>query len=113
MGENEIQPGHYVTVNTGLKLETPSGIYARICSKSGLASRRGIHISAGVVDPTFRGEIRVVFNFGRDPFFIARGMTIGQMVFERFITADLHFVENLHSVTIRGECGFGFGFPFE
>lgn len=46
-------------VGTGLSLELPGEHYARIAPRSGLASKFGIDVLAGVVDADFRGEIKV------------------------------------------------------
>jgi dUTP pyrophosphatase len=104
----EIQPGHRATVKTGLKMEIPEGVYARIASRSGLASRNGIIVGAGIVDPTYRGEIRVVlFNLGQSAFWIVKGLKIAQLVFEQFVTADVQVVGELSSSTERAGKGFG------
>lgn len=97
-------------VNTGIALEFPpnSGVYARIASRSGLASR-GIVIEGGVVDPDYTGPICVLLrNYGNETYHMAAGTRIAQLVFEKFannIVLEETFTHNRE--TIRGHCGFG------
>ena len=47
-------------VQTGLAISLPSGVYARIAPRSGLAVKKFIDVGAGVIDSDYRGEIGVV-----------------------------------------------------
>ena len=47
-------------IPTGLKIKVPYGHYGHLCSKSGLAMRHHIHVGAGIVDPDYTGEIKVL-----------------------------------------------------
>jgi dUTP pyrophosphatase len=59
------------------------------------------------VDPTYRGEIRVVlFNLGQSAFWIVKGLKIAQLVFEQFVTADVQVVGELSSSTERAGKGW-------
>lgn len=50
---------------TDLSLAIPSGTYARVAPRSGLAVKHSIDTGAGVVDEDYRGNIGVVlFNHG-------------------------------------------------
>ena len=52
-------------VKTGLSISFPTGLYARIAPKLGLALKKFIDVGAGIVDGDYRGEARVVlFNHG-------------------------------------------------
>ena len=46
----------------GFAIEIPTGYYAHIYDRSGNASKRGIHIMAGVIDSGYRGEVIVKFD---------------------------------------------------
>ena len=96
------------TVRTGVFMEIPEGYYGRIAPRSGLAHNHGIDVLAGVVDSSYRGEIRVVlFNTDKDePFQIQAGDRIAQMIIERHYNFEFVEVEDL-SETTRGESGFG------
>ena len=100
-----ILPGNRGLVSTGLSIELPPGTYGRIAPRSGLAVKNGLDVGAGVVDPDYRGEIKVVlFNFDREPF--KPGYRIAQLIIERCETPDVMEVLETQSTT-RGEGGFG------
>ena len=67
------EPGSTVAVRTGLALELPSSHGALVEDRSGLALR-GVTTLAGVIDPGYRGELRVVLtNLGNEPQTVAPG----------------------------------------
>jgi dUTPase len=43
-------------VPTGLAMSIPEGLYGRIAPRSGLASKHGIDVGAGVIDADYRGQ---------------------------------------------------------
>ena len=105
-----IDPQTWKGVGTGITLEFPSDCYARVAPRSGLAFKKGIDVFAGVVDSSYRGEIRaILMNHGMEPVHIAVGDRIAQIIFERIYTphviAEVPFEEL--SNTKRGEGGFG------
>jgi hypothetical protein len=53
------EPGSTVAVRTGLAMELPSTHGALVEDRSGLAVR-GITTLAGVIDPGYRGELKIV-----------------------------------------------------
>lgn len=101
-----VLPGKRAVVGTGIAMELPDGVYGRVAPRSGLSVKHGIHIGAGVVDPDYRGEVKVVvFNLGSEPYVIKPGYRIAQLILERFLM-DQVVVGNL-SDTQRGDGGFG------
>jgi len=102
-----VNPGARVVVPTGISVELPQGTYGRIAPRSGLAVKHGLDVLAGVIDPDYRGEIKVVlFNSDtRVPYVIRPGYRIAQLILENFTIADV--VEAPLSETNRGESGFG------
>ena len=89
-------------------MEIPEGYYGRIAPRSGLAHKNGIDVLAGVVDSSYRGEIRVIlYNTDKEETLQVRsGDRIAQMIVERHYNFEFVEVEDL-SVTERGEGGFG------
>jgi dUTP pyrophosphatase len=100
------EPGSTQAVETGLALEFPSTHGALIEDRSGLAVR-GITTLAGVIDPGYRGEIKVVLtNLGVNPVEIQSGDRIAQLRIVERIEASFQEVAEL-SEAERGAGGFG------
>ena len=94
-------------VKTGLTMTFPSGMYARIAPRSGLAVKKFIDVGAGVVDQDYRGEVGVVlFNHADDDFQVKQGDRIAQLILEKIATPEVQEVQELGD-TKRGAGGFG------
>jgi dUTP pyrophosphatase len=99
-------PGAWASVGTGLHLEIPPGHVGLVWPRSGLAVRHGIDTLAGVIDSDYRGELRVVLvNHGREPYAIAAGDRIAQLLVQR--VERVEFVRSLLAGSERGAGGFG------
>ena len=93
-------------VKTDIGFEIPVGFYGRIASRSGLGSK-GYDIGAGVIDSSYRGEIKIVFiNSTSSDYTIKKGDKIAQIIFEKHYSFDFKQVETL-SASTRGTDGFG------
>jgi len=94
-------------VSTGIAVELPKGVYFRVAPRSGLAVKNSIHTMAGVVDPSYRGEVKVILrNFSFKRLKIKAGDRIAQGILEQVKTPKIQVVDEL-SGTSRGEGGFG------
>lgn len=101
-----IAPGETKAVGTGLAFEFPAEFGALVEDRSGLALK-GITTLAGVIDPGYRGELKVVMtNLGSKPFDIQPGDRIAQLRIVRRIDAEFAEIESL-SETPRNTRGFG------
>ena len=104
-------PGERATVPTGVAIALPSGIAGLVTPRSGLAARYGISLvnSPGLIDPNYRGELRVVLvNLGDARFEATAGDRIAQLLLVPFMTPDALVVDELPpSGDDRGENGFG------
>ena len=101
-----IVPGATVAVSTGVALEFPSTHGALVEDRSGLAVR-GVTTLAGVIDPGYRGEIKVVVtNLGAEAMDVKVGDRIAQLRIVQRIEADFEEVIEL-GVAARGANGFG------
>ena len=61
----------------------PSGTYGRIASRSSLAANQSIDVGAGVLDPDYTGEVRVLLvNNGNEIFQVNKGDRIAQLILE-------------------------------
>ena len=100
------EAGSTQAVATGIALEFPPTHGALVEDRSGLAVR-GVTTLAGVIDPGYRGEIRVVMtNLGTEPVEIKAGDRIAQLRIVQRIEASFEVVEELGDAA-RGERGFG------
>ncbi|WP_300574751.1 dUTP diphosphatase [Phenylobacterium sp.] len=105
----EVAPGERVLVPTGLAIAVPEGHEAQVRPRSGLALRHGIVLpnAPGTIDSDYRGEIQVILlNAGTEPFRIARGDRIAQLVIAPVIQAAWDETDTLDE-TARGAGGFG------
>jgi dUTP pyrophosphatase len=100
-------PGEWGTFDTGLAMAIPEGTVGLIWPRSGLSVKSGIDTLAGVIDSSYRGEIKVVLiNLGNEHKTIKTGDKIAQLVIQEVFIDDIVEVDQL-SETIRGTNGFG------
>jgi dUTP pyrophosphatase len=96
-----------VLVGTGIAISIPDGLYGRVAPRSGLAVKHCIDVGAGVIDPDYTGEIKVVlFNHGDKDFEVKKGDRIAQLILERCETPMVKEIGLLEE-TLRGSDGFG------
>lgn len=104
-----LEPGARVLVPTGLRMEIPEGYEVQVRPRSGLALKHGITLpnTPGTIDSDYRGPLGViVMNAGSEPFHIAHGDRIAQLVVAPVLQARFEITEGL-SETGRGAGGFG------
>ena len=100
------EAGSTTAVATGIALEFPSSHGALVEDRSGLAVR-GVTTLAGVIDPGYRGELKVVMtNLGAEAVEIKAGERIAQLRIVERIEAEFEEVEELGAAQ-RGAGGFG------
>ena len=107
--EVTIAPGARHAVATGLALAIPQGYEIQVRPRSGLALKHGITVpnTPGTIDSDYRGELKVILiNHGTEPFAIARGDRVAQLVLAPVVQAAWEEVAELDA-TERGEGGFG------
>lgn len=98
--------GETRAVATGLAFEFPAEYGALVQDRSGLALK-GISTLAGVIDPGYRGELKVVItNLGSQPLEISPGDRIAQLRIVHRIEAEFTEAESL-AETQRNARGFG------
>lgn len=104
-----LQPLQRALVPTGIFMALPAGYEAQVRPRSGLAIKKGVTVlnSPGTIDADYRGEVCVILvNLSSEPFTIADGERIAQMVIARHEKVEWQSVEEL-GATERGEGGFG------
>lgn len=113
-GEQYLAAGDTRTFATGLYVEIPQGFVGLVCSRSGLAAKKSVHVlnAPGVVDSDYRGEVGVVLHNSSsrfDPCIIEHGDRIAQMLIVPVAKVVFDTVGSLEelSSTARGSSGFG------
>jgi len=102
----ELAPGEIKAIPTGLSFEFPPEYGALVHDRSGLALK-GICTLAGVIDPGYRGELKVVLtNLGKAAFQIKAGDRIAQLRIVRRLEVEFTEVDSVAS-TLRDVRGFG------
>lgn len=104
-----LEPGARALIPTGFCIALPAGYEAQVRPRSGLALKHAITClnSPGTVDADYRGELKVILiNHGQDPFTIARGERIAQLIIAPVTQAQWQEVAELGQST-RGKGGFG------
>ena len=105
-----IGPGGRVSVGTGLAVAIPEGLAGLVMPRSGLALKHGVSLvnSPGLIDPGYRGEVRVLLlnTDGTAEFRVAPGDRIAQLLLIPIATASPLEADSLDS-SVRGSGGFG------
>ena len=101
-----LREGEHVALETGLAMQIDADEVGIIKPRSGWAFKYAVDVLAGVIDPDYTGELKVILiNHGREPLQIYTGDRVAQLVVTSF-TSSAHEVDNLHA-TDRGSRGFG------
>lgn len=104
-----LAPMQRALVPTGIAIALPDGFEAQVRPRSGLALRHGVTVlnAPGTIDADYRGEIAVILiNLGQEPFTVARGTRIAQLVVTPVRPIAWHAVDALPA-SARGAGGFG------
>jgi dUTP pyrophosphatase len=98
--------GDVRAISIGIALEFPPGYGALIADRSGLAMK-GLTTFAGVIDPGYRGELKVVAAyFGKPPLVIKAGDRVAQLRIVERLGAEFREVTDV-GVSERAQRGFG------
>ena len=103
-----IPPNERRLISTGIMMAIPSGHVGLIWDRSGLAAKNGIKTMGGVIDHTYRGEVKVILhNLSLENFQVEKGLRIAQMLIQPVVTEKIEEVQDLETNTTRGTSGFG------
>ena len=127
--DTDIKAQSMAVVRTGIAVVLPPGCYGRVAPRSGFTVKHSTDTGAGVIDPDYRGEIKVVvFNHNKAEYMdefnggswmdydlrrvkINKGDRIAQLILERYEDrATVRVVDEFDSdvkATERGASGFG------
>jgi len=104
-----LKPNEVQLVNTGIRIELPSGFECQVRSRSGMPVKHRVVFALGVgtIDQDYRGEIKVpLWNIGESRITLPEGARIAQLVFSRIDRIRLTEAP-VSTDTERGEGGFG------
>ena len=104
-----IAPGEYKLIPTGIYIKIPRDYEAQVRPRSGLALKKGITVlnSPGTIDSDYRGEIGVILiNHSTVDYEVKSGERIAQLVFSKHENFHWENVKHIDSSS-RGEGGFG------
>lgn len=96
-------------IPTGLAMAIPQGWEVQLRPRSGLALKHGVTLlnTPGTIDSDYRGPLGVILiNMGNQPFTVAHGDRIAQMVVAPAPQVRFAVVDGLDQ-TSRGAGGFG------
>jgi dUTP pyrophosphatase len=106
-----LAPGARAVVGTGVAVALPPGLAGLVVPRSGLAARHGISVvnGPGLIDPNYRGELKVVLvNLGDAEFRADAGDRIAQLLLVPFAAPEVQVVADLDAYgDDRGDAGFG------
>jgi dUTP pyrophosphatase len=106
----EIRPGETHLIPTGLAIHIgDDSVAAVLLPRSGLGHKHGIVLGnlVGLIDSDYQGQVFVsCWNRGREPFLVAVGERIAQMVFVPVVKASFEIVDEF-AISNRGAGGFG------
>jgi len=102
-----LDPGQRAIARTGLAVAIPEGFYGRVAPRSGLATKKGVDVLAGVIDADYRGEIGcLIYNAGQERLELEAGTKVCQLIIEKIASPQAAWADELTD-TERGGGGFG------
>ena len=102
-----IEPSQTQTVGTNIAMAIPDGYVGLIWDRSGMATKRGVHRFAGVIDSGYRGEFKVcLWNSSKEHCIINKGDRMAQILFQPVPPLPMIEVQDINT-TSRGVKGFG------
>lgn len=103
----KIEPHTKTLVSTNIAIRIPPNWVGIIKPRSGLSSKTGLTTDAGVIDSSYRGEIKVLLaNIGSEAVDISSGDRVAQLVIVPYLNKPPIWVDDLDETT-RGASGFG------
>lgn len=79
-----LESGSFMLLDTKTRVKMPKDFYAMVCSKSGLAAKKGVFVlnAPGIIDPLYVDDIKVILcNLGKDSVLIEHNEKIAELIF--------------------------------
>ena len=102
-----LEPNERRLISTGIACKLPKGYCGILKDRSGNATKKGLHVLAGIIDEAYTGQIKVcIVNLSDKKVTINAGDKIAQMLIVPVPKAVIKEVDELEE-TDRGDSGFG------
>ena len=104
-----INPGESVMIKFGISIEIPSGYFAGIFARSGMAAKRNLRPAncTAVIDSDYRGELMLpLYNDSKEVQVIENKDRVAQLVVMPYLNVEFEEVDEL-STSERDQGGFG------
>lgn len=105
----DIPPGETVDVHTGIRIDMPPFLYARITGRSSSLRKHGLLVNEGIIDNGYTGELFIcVHNMSDKMFHVEQGMRLAQVLFHVIEDVRWSEVDEIKPTSgKRGDAGFG------
>lgn len=109
----KLNPGQSILIPTGIHVKVPDGYALIYMNKSGVASKKHLHVGACVVDQNYEGECHInLTNVGNEAMVIEAGEKIVQgliIPINYAVTEEIKSLEEMYAGSDhdRGVGGFG------
>ena len=105
--QTELLPGQVTIVPIGIECHFPDNIGGLIRDRSSVATKLGLVVVAGIIDPQYTGEVKVAFlNTTKKTIMVKSGDKIAQMLLIPSLTCSIQEVKEI-PITSRNKNGFG------
>ena len=99
--------GGVIKIKTGIACKLPAGFGALICNRSGFSTKKDAHVTAGVIDNGYTGELVVALRAHEPGVILCEpGERVAQLVLIPLVGVIAEEVNELPT-TERGDTGFG------
>lgn len=103
-----IFPHETKVIKTGIAIQFPEGYGGIIKDRSSIATKRGLHVVAGVIDNGYIGEICVALYNGTESLVHVKPLEkIAQLVLIPTVDFEVEEVDEVVPTDQRGDGGFG------
>ena len=102
-----VRPGAVYTIDLGIRVAIPDGYYGELTLRSS-AGKKGLAIpnAVGIIDPGYRGSLKLLVSALAEPALVAAGERVCQLVILPRPAVDVE-VGVVDTDTDRGQGGFG------
>lgn len=102
-----VRPGAVYTIDLGIRVAIPDGYYGQLTLRSS-AGKKGLTIpnGVGIIDPDYRGSLKLLVSVLAEPTLVATGERVCQLVILPQTPVDVE-AGVVDTDTDRGQGGFG------